>query len=74
MLINHLIQQRFEHVCAYLADHTDRFEVKTFGDWSAHGDIGAADFAVRDYPALQGSAVQAVLRSASNTISDRLPW
>jgi hypothetical protein len=74
MLINRTIQKRFEEVCAYLADNTERFEVKTFGDWSAHGDIGAAGFAVRDYPALQGSAVQAVLRSVSNTISDRLPW
>jgi hypothetical protein len=74
MRVNRTTQRRFERVCAYLAKHTDRFAVTTFGQWARQATDPGLDLTTQAHPELRGSPRLALARSLANAVSDRLPW
>lgn len=61
---NRIIQNRFSHLCAYLAYHCDRFDVVPLG--IAAETVGQAN----TWHSLQGNALKSVSRAVENVIND----
>lgn len=64
---NRLVQQRFERLCAFFADNTDRFEVVPISSLVDEG------LEFEPAIALEGSAISATRRAFENFLNDRLP-
>ncbi len=64
---NRLVQRRFEKLCAFLAENTDRFETVPIGRFMDEPfEFGAATD-------LDGNAVFATRRAVENFVNDRVP-
>lgn len=64
--VNRLVQRRFEQLCRFLADNSDRFEA--VGLDQIEEDIGT-----EDEVALDGSPIYSTWRAIENFVNDRVP-
>lgn len=63
---NRMVQNRFRRLCAFLADHRDRFEVVPLAAAANSLDLG------QKWTELTGSALDSTARAVANVVNDHL--